>query len=127
VCPQQQQHSFNCPFQLASHELRPEADAPEDADLYEVELMPGDILVVGSDGLFDNMWDDQLESIVAEHMKVRHAHDRLEGALAVFWPCIPCFRGCKFWSRYRLETVRQHWALAQVLGIRRRLGRCGGM
>lgn len=33
-------------------------------------LLPGDILVLGSDGLFDNMWDSQLESIVREYIKV---------------------------------------------------------
>lgn len=72
LCLQSQQHNFNCPFQLASHKLHPEADSPEDADVYEVELLPGDIVVIGSDGLFDNMWDDQLESIVNEHLRVGH-------------------------------------------------------
>lgn len=70
---QAQQHSFNCPFQLAAQKRWPEADPPEAADMYEVELLPGDILVLGSDGLFDNMWDSQLESTVRDHMKVCHS------------------------------------------------------
>jgi protein phosphatase PTC7 len=67
---QAQQHSFNCPFQLASQKRYPEANSPDDADVYEVSLLPGDILVLGSDGLFDNMWDSQLEAVVREHMQV---------------------------------------------------------
>ena len=68
---QTQVHSFNCPFQLASAELWPQADSADDADVYEVDLQPGDIIVMGSDGLFDNMWDAELEKIVAAHLKVR--------------------------------------------------------
>ena len=67
---QAQQHSFNCPYQLASPTKWPEADKPEDADVYEVELLPGDIVVLGSDGLFDNMWNHELEAVVARHTKV---------------------------------------------------------
>ena len=63
-------HSFNCPFQLASAELWPQADSADDADVYEVDLQPGDVIIMGSDGLFDNMWDAQLEKIVAAHLKV---------------------------------------------------------
>ncbi len=36
-----------------------------------MELLPGDIVVLGSDGLFDNMWDKELESIVAKYLKVK--------------------------------------------------------
>lgn len=68
---QAQQHSFNCPYQLASPTKWPEADTPEAADVYEVELLPGDVVILGSDGLFDNMWDRELEALVAEHLKVR--------------------------------------------------------
>lgn len=68
---QAQQHSFNCPFQLASQKRYPEANSPDDADVYEVSLLPGDILVLGSDGLFDNMWDSQLETIIREHLQAQ--------------------------------------------------------
>ena len=67
---QAQQHSFNCPYQLASPTKWPEADKPEDADVYEIELLPGDIVILGSDGLFDNMWNYELEAIVADHIAV---------------------------------------------------------
>lgn len=36
-----------------------------------MELLTGDIVVLGSDGLFDNMWNRELETIVAKYIKVR--------------------------------------------------------
>jgi serine/threonine protein phosphatase PrpC len=68
---QVQQHSFNLPYQLASPELLPEADTADDAAVYEIDALPGDILILGTDGLFDNMWNDQLERIVNTHVQVR--------------------------------------------------------
>eukprot|EP00884_Botryococcus_braunii_P015282 jgi/Botrbrau1/2437/Bobra.0395s0058.1 len=64
-----QQHSFNLPYQLASPELLPEADTADDAALYEIDAQQGDILILGTDGLFDNMWNDQLERIVNNHLQ----------------------------------------------------------
>ena len=67
---QVQQHRFNMPLQLACEELLPGADGPADADVYEIDLEPGDVLVAATDGLFDNMWDRQLEQLVAADLKV---------------------------------------------------------
>lgn len=50
----QQEHSFGCPFQLGHHEG---ASRPEDAMLSSVLVQRGDVVVVGSDGLFDNVTD----------------------------------------------------------------------
>lgn len=47
-----QEHSFGRPYQLGHHER---SDAPDDAMLHEVRLQPGDVIVCGSDGLFDNL------------------------------------------------------------------------
>ncbi len=33
-------------------------------------LQPGDVLVMGSDGLFDNLWEEDLEEIVEARMEV---------------------------------------------------------
>ena len=46
-----QQHFFNCPRQLGTNSL----DMPHHADLYELAAQPGDIVVVGTDGLWDNL------------------------------------------------------------------------
>uniref|UniRef100_A0A061R614 Protein phosphatase n=1 Tax=Tetraselmis sp. GSL018 TaxID=582737 RepID=A0A061R614_9CHLO len=59
-----QQHEFNMPYQLACPKVLPETDLASDADLYEVDVEDGDVVVLGSDGLFDNMWDEQLVGVV---------------------------------------------------------------
>ncbi len=61
------------PLQLACAELLPGADGPEDADVYELDLARGDVLVLGTDGLWDNMWDTQLVKLVAAELQVRSA------------------------------------------------------
>jgi protein phosphatase PTC7 len=46
----EQQHYFNCPFQIGSSR-----DTPDDADVIKFDLQPGDVLVVATDGVFDNL------------------------------------------------------------------------
>jgi len=75
----EQQHAFNCPYQLSllptdkdfpalveqgkdklvrALQRRPTAkmDLPQDADLYSFSLQEGDLLVLGTDGVFDNLY-----------------------------------------------------------------------
>eukprot|EP00873_Tetraselmis_striata_P021380 jgi/Tetstr1/441644/TSEL_029869.t1 len=61
-----QQHEFNMPFQLAWSKVLPDTDTAMDAQLYELEVQEDDVLVFGSDGLFDNMWDEELTTIVQD-------------------------------------------------------------
>jgi hypothetical protein len=103
---QVQMHSFNCPFQLASPTLWPQADTPDDADVYEVDLQPGDVLVLGSDGLFDNMWDSELELVLQQHLQVCLG-SRTQSCL--FWHALPpgcprlaASRTCPAWRSGRL-------------------------
>ena len=59
---QSQQHHFNCPYQLSSS---PDGIRVADAAAVgEVPAKEGDVVVVGTDGLFDNVTDDELERIV---------------------------------------------------------------
>eukprot|EP00850_Spirogloea_muscicola_P004090 SM000017S02830 [mRNA] locus=s17:525356:526611:- [translate_table: standard] len=55
-----QQHGFNFPFQLGSDG----SDSPQSAQVFEVPVAAGDVLVVGTDGLFDNVYDTELNSVV---------------------------------------------------------------
>lgn len=58
----QQEHAFGFPFQLGHDESR--SDRAEDALLSTTPLAPGDVVVAGSDGLFDNLSDDDIARIV---------------------------------------------------------------
>ena len=46
-----QQHYFNCPRQLGTNS----SDYPFNADEYEIQCLPGDIVVVVTDGVTDNL------------------------------------------------------------------------
>jgi len=61
---QEQQHYFNTPFQLS---LPPPnmatevlSDAPESADRYEFSVKHGDVILLATDGIFDNIPDSVL-------------------------------------------------------------------
>ena len=56
-----QEHAFGRPYQLGHHAG---ADAPEDAMLATQPVYPGDVLIVGSDGLWDNVEDEEVVSSV---------------------------------------------------------------
>lgn len=66
-----QQHSFNTPFQICNsppnsgHEYI--SDSPNEGDSYEVSLTEGDIIVAGSDGLWDNLYLQDIIYIVQLH------------------------------------------------------------
>ena len=53
-----QQHNFNCPYQLGNHK---NSDRPCSATEVKVEVVPGDIIVLGTDGLMDNMYTEEIE------------------------------------------------------------------
>eukprot|EP00250_Pteridium_aquilinum_P024139 c2848_g1_i1 orf=363-1949(-) len=55
-----QQHNFNVPFQLENGG----GDPPNAAEVFTVEVAAGDVVVAGTDGLFDNLYDTELVSIV---------------------------------------------------------------
>jgi serine/threonine protein phosphatase PrpC len=50
---EEQQHSFNFPFQLGTGSK----DTPADAQSFTVKIKEGDIVVMGSDGIFDNVFE----------------------------------------------------------------------
>jgi len=75
---QEQQHYFNTPFQLSlpPTELQSEvlADRPDSADQYEFCVEDGDVILLATDGIFDNVPDRML---VEEMDKVQHCKDKL--------------------------------------------------
>lgn len=83
-CTRDQQHFFNCPYQLTKRPYEKDyplllaqgksklvetlqnsniqmiEDTPDDADIYTFSLQEGDVLIMGSDGLFDNLHDTEI-------------------------------------------------------------------
>ncbi|KAI4305394.1 hypothetical protein L6164_028764 [Bauhinia variegata] len=65
-----QEHYFDCPFQLSSQIY---GQTFLDAAVCNVEMMEGDIVVMASDGLFDNAFDDEIVSAIARYTDVAEA------------------------------------------------------
>lgn len=68
TCPQE--HYFDCPYQLSSEVT---TQTYLDAVVSNVKLMEKDIVVMGSDGLFDNVYDREIVSTVASNRNVTEA------------------------------------------------------
>lgn len=66
----QLEHDFGCPYQLGHQKT---ANKPEDAELASFPVIKGDVIVMGSDGLLDNVSDAEVlaavEKVKAEHGK----------------------------------------------------------
>eukprot|EP00850_Spirogloea_muscicola_P010064 SM000058S18494 [mRNA] locus=s58:272319:275648:+ [translate_table: standard] len=61
----QMTHSFNFPFQIGTNN----ADDPSAAQMYDIELEVGDVVLVGTDGFFDNVFDEQLATTVTQALE----------------------------------------------------------
>jgi len=58
-----QQHEFNMPYQMSSD--KEYSDTAQDADYSTVHVSPGDVIVQATDGLWDNLRDEDMCQIVA--------------------------------------------------------------
>jgi len=58
----EQQHKFNFPFQIGAY-----GDTPTKAKAFSHELKYDDIVIVATDGLFDNLFNSRILKIVEEH------------------------------------------------------------
>ncbi|CAH8606573.1 unnamed protein product [Dicrocoelium dendriticum] len=83
-----QKHAFNTPFQLASpppiHSIHFHHDLPAQATQSSIDVEPGDLLVVGTDGLFDNLTETM---ILEEVCTIRLSDD---GILEGLHRCARC-------------------------------------
>lgn len=59
----QLEHEFGCPYQLGHHRY---ANSPCDADLAALPVSSGDVVVMGSDGLLDNMSETEVVNEVSK-------------------------------------------------------------
>ncbi|XP_010414294.1 PREDICTED: probable protein phosphatase 2C 26 isoform X1 [Camelina sativa] len=90
-----QEHYFDCPYQLSSEGS---AQTYLDASFSIVEVQKGDVIVMGSDGLFDNVFDHEIVSIVTKHADVAES-SRLLAEVASSHS-----RDTEFESPYALEA-----------------------
>ena len=70
----EQQHFFNAPFQIGLNDGKP-ADSPLDADTSSFVVRSGDVVIVGTDGLFDNLFEADVLKIVSKHQSQKESFD----------------------------------------------------
>ncbi|KAG4973325.1 hypothetical protein GYH30_030232 [Glycine max] len=58
-----QQHDFNFPYQLESGNG---ADLPSSGEVFTIPVASGDVVISGTDGLFDNLYNSEITGVV-EH------------------------------------------------------------
>ncbi|KAJ5068573.1 protein phosphatase ptc7 [Anaeramoeba ignava] len=61
----EQTHGFNFPFQIGKNS----SDKPSDADLYEIEVEKDDIIIMATDGIFDNIFEREILEKIIEYQK----------------------------------------------------------
>ena len=107
-----QQHEFNCPFQLGWREFYPESDAPEDAETFAVDCRPGDALIMGSDGLWDNVPPEEAAEVCAA--LIEEGKDAQDAAEAIATRAFehssgPMRDDSPFTAEAREERLRREW------------------
>ncbi|OUS44093.1 phosphatase 2C-like domain-containing protein [Ostreococcus tauri] len=100
-----QQHYFNCPYQLAYAELAKDGDSASDAEEFEVKVRVGDIVVLGSDGLFDNVFDEEIAAVATE--AYGRASDEASGAGAAAQALVKVARGHAEDKKYDSPYARE--------------------
>jgi protein phosphatase PTC7 len=61
----QQEHQFGYPFQLGHHER---SDFPKDAMILEHDVEQDDVIMMATDGLFDNLADQDIADALKQHV-----------------------------------------------------------
>ncbi|KAL9158518.1 hypothetical protein ABFS82_08G074300 [Erythranthe guttata] len=61
-----QQHGFNFTFQL---ERGNTGDMPSSGQVFKIPVVAGDVIVAGSDGLFDNLYNKEIAAIVGDSVR----------------------------------------------------------
>ncbi|KAI9165174.1 hypothetical protein LWI28_009184 [Acer negundo] len=56
-----QQHGFNFTYQLESGNT---GDLPSSGQVFTIPVAPGDVIVAGTDGLFDNLYNNEVTAVV---------------------------------------------------------------
>jgi serine/threonine protein phosphatase PrpC len=75
-----QTHGFNFPRQLGAES----EDLPEHADSKDIDVLEGDVVVLGTDGLFDNLSHEKVVSSVVQakstpkYQRASSAEDRIQ-------------------------------------------------
>jgi protein phosphatase PTC7 len=79
----EQVHFFNCPMQLGTNSK----DSPSDGQQFNLPMEHGDIVILATDGLIDNLFTAELIQVSVDVVWYIHVdcENRSRGARTVFW------------------------------------------
>ncbi|KAF9620277.1 hypothetical protein IFM89_011012 [Coptis chinensis] len=61
-----QQHGFNFTYQLESGYS---GDLPSSGQVFNIPVAPGDVIVAGTDGLFDNLYNNEITAVIVHAVR----------------------------------------------------------
>ncbi|KAL2489374.1 putative protein phosphatase 2C 55 [Forsythia ovata] len=61
-----QQHDFNFTYQLESGNG---GDLPSSGQVFTIPVAPGDVIIAGTDGLFDNLYNNEITAVVVQAVR----------------------------------------------------------
>ncbi|XP_054797886.1 probable protein phosphatase 2C 55 [Prosopis cineraria] len=61
-----QQHGFNFTYQLESGT---NGDLPSSGQVFSIPVAPGDVIIAGTDGLFDNLYNNEITAVVVHAIR----------------------------------------------------------
>ncbi|KAI4330343.1 hypothetical protein MLD38_028641 [Melastoma candidum] len=61
-----QQHGFNFTYQLESGSS---GDLPSSGEVFTIPVSAGDVIVAGTDGLFDNLYNNEIAAVIVDAMR----------------------------------------------------------
>lgn len=61
-----QQHGFNFTYQLESGNT---GDLPSSGQVFTIPVAPGDVIIAGTDGLFDNLYNNEVTAVVVHAVR----------------------------------------------------------
>ncbi|XP_024538756.1 probable protein phosphatase 2C 26 [Selaginella moellendorffii] len=98
-----QQHYFDCPYQFSSEVG---GQTAEDSAVHEITIVAGDVVVMGSDGLFDNVFDRDIAATVTL-FQVTDVESAERTATALATMANRNSRDPKYESPYSTEAIYQ--------------------
>lgn len=101
----EQQHYFNCPYQLAiypSSVVNAQQDTPESAFVSSFHLVEGDIICLATDGLWDNLSDSLLLHLLSQ--KIENFDDLGSAAGKIVETTVKLSLDTKFLSPFALSA-----------------------
>lgn len=74
-----QQHDFNFTYQLANDT---QGDQPSSGQVFKIPVAVGDVIVAGTDGLFDNLYNNEVTALVVQGVRSRLSPEALAKNIA---------------------------------------------